>query len=111
MQAGRELVQEFLDDGIVRPITSEWGAPALLVPKPKGGWRLVVDLRELAEGAGRDEAPRAAGTTWNAFGGAAGSRAAADDTGGGRRLCCGVTTKRDVVCVARESCSLRGRAG
>ena len=47
VQAGRELVQEFLDDGIVRPITSEWGAPALLVPKPKGGWRLVIDLREL----------------------------------------------------------------
>jgi hypothetical protein len=31
VQAGRELVQEFIDDGIVRPITSEWGAPALLV--------------------------------------------------------------------------------
>ena len=37
VQAGRELVQEFLDDGIVRPITPEWGAPALLAPKPKGG--------------------------------------------------------------------------
>ena len=47
VQAGRELAQEFLDGGIVRPITSEWGAPALLVPKPKGGWRLVIDLREL----------------------------------------------------------------
>ena len=47
VQAGREVVKEFLDDGIVRPITSEWGAPALIVPKPKGGWRLVVDLREL----------------------------------------------------------------
>ena len=38
VQAGRALVQEFIDDGIVRPITSEWGAPALLVPKPKGAW-------------------------------------------------------------------------
>ena len=27
MQAGRKLVQESLDGGIVRPITSEWGAP------------------------------------------------------------------------------------
>ena len=44
VQAGRELVQEFLDDGIVRPITSEWGAPVLLVPKPKGGWRLVRSI-------------------------------------------------------------------
>ena len=41
------MVPKVVDDGIVRPITSEWGAPALLVPKPKGGYRLVVDLREL----------------------------------------------------------------
>ena len=45
--AGKQLIQEFVDDGILRPITSEWASPALLVPKPKGGWRLVVDLREL----------------------------------------------------------------
>ena len=43
VQAGRELVQEFIDDGIVRPITSEWGAPALLVPKPQR--RLEVSYR------------------------------------------------------------------
>ena len=49
VQAGRALVQEFIDDGIVRPITSEWGAPALLVPKPKGGYRLVVDARTMVE--------------------------------------------------------------
>ena len=47
VKAGRELVAEFLEDGIIRPITSEWRAPALIVAKPKGGWRLVVDLREL----------------------------------------------------------------
>ena len=47
VQAGRQIVKEFLDDDILRPITSEWGAPALIVPKPKSGWRLVVDLREL----------------------------------------------------------------
>ena len=46
VQAGRQLVQEFIDDGIIKPITSEWGAPALIVPK-KNGYRLVVDLREL----------------------------------------------------------------
>ena len=45
--AGKKLIQEFMDDGILKPITSEWASPALLVPKPKGGWRLVVDLREL----------------------------------------------------------------
>jgi len=41
VKAGRELVAEFLEDGIIRPITSEWGAPALIVAKPKGGWRGV----------------------------------------------------------------------
>ena len=74
--AGRELVQEFIGTTMmvlsVRSVvketkrpglsgrphckgvaigvassTSEWGAPALLVPKLKGGWRLVIDLREL----------------------------------------------------------------
>ena len=29
------------------PISSEWAWPGLLVSKPKGGWRFVVDLREL----------------------------------------------------------------
>ena len=43
----KELVAEFVADGIVSPTTSEWGFPAILVPKPKGGWRLVVDLRKL----------------------------------------------------------------
>ena len=43
----RELVQQFVDEGIVSTVTSDWGFPALLVPKPKVCWRLVVDLREL----------------------------------------------------------------
>ena len=33
----KELVAEFVAEGIVAPVTSEWGFPALLVPKPKGG--------------------------------------------------------------------------
>ena len=45
--AMRKLVEEFIEEGIVSEVTSEWGFPALLVPKPKGGYRLVVDLREL----------------------------------------------------------------
>ena len=47
--AMKALVSEFIADGIVEPVTSEWGFPALLVPKPKGGWRLAVDLRKLNE--------------------------------------------------------------
>ena len=47
--AMKELVAEFIADGIVEPVTSEWAFPALLVAKPKGGWRLVIDLRKLNE--------------------------------------------------------------
>ena len=47
VEAGRKLIAEFIEDGILKPVTSEWASPALIVPKPKGGWRLVVDLREL----------------------------------------------------------------
>ena len=45
--AGRKIIEEFVKEGIMGPISSEWAWPALLVPKPKGGWRFVVDLREL----------------------------------------------------------------
>ena len=36
-----------MQDGIMSPISSEWAWPGILVPKTKGGWRFVVDLREL----------------------------------------------------------------
>ena len=42
----KELFAEFIADGIVEPVTSEWAFPALFVAKPKGGWRLVIDLRK-----------------------------------------------------------------
>ena len=47
MAAGNFLIEGFVKDGIMSPISSEWAWPGLLVPKPKGGWRFVVDLREL----------------------------------------------------------------
>ena len=45
--AGKKIIEGFVRDGIMGPVSSEWAWPALLVPKPKGGWRFVVDLREL----------------------------------------------------------------
>ena len=47
VEAGKKIIEGFVRDGIMGPISSEWAWPALLVPKPKGGWRFVVDLREL----------------------------------------------------------------
>ena len=47
VEAGKKLIEGFIQDGIMGPISSEWAWPGLLVPKPKGGWRFVVDLREL----------------------------------------------------------------
>ena len=46
---GREKItsEGFIRDGIMSPISSEWAWPGILVPKPKSGWRFVVDLREL----------------------------------------------------------------
>ncbi|KAK8773672.1 hypothetical protein V5799_011792 [Amblyomma americanum] len=40
-------VQDLIDRGIVEHSKSPWGAPALLVEKPDGSYRLVVDYRKL----------------------------------------------------------------
>ena len=44
----RELVQEWLRTGVVeRILDSEYRAPAMLVPKPDGTMRMVIDFRKL----------------------------------------------------------------
>ena len=50
MEGGRKLLDDFLEQGLIEPATSAWGAPALLVLKPHttpAEYRLVVDFREL----------------------------------------------------------------
>ena len=43
-----EKIKELLDEGFITPSHSEYGSPALLVPKPNGrGHRLVIDYRQL----------------------------------------------------------------
>jgi len=45
-RAAQDLVQDYLKKGILRHSRSSYSNPALIVPKPNGRWRLVVDLRE-----------------------------------------------------------------
>ncbi|KAI3672993.1 hypothetical protein L6452_39099 [Arctium lappa] len=40
-------LQELLDKGFIRPITSPWGAPVLFVKKKDGTMRMCIDYREL----------------------------------------------------------------
>ena len=43
----RKMVNERLQQGIVRPSKSPYASPAFLVPKRDGGFRLVVDYRKV----------------------------------------------------------------
>lgn len=42
-----EAVKAMITDDIVEPAASPFNAPLLLVPKPNGEWRIVVDFRQL----------------------------------------------------------------
>ncbi len=43
----KKAVKEFLRMGIIRPSSSPYNSPSLMVPKKDGGFRLVVDFRRL----------------------------------------------------------------
>jgi hypothetical protein len=42
-----KIVEQLLKEKAIVRSQSDWTAPAFLVPKPGGGWRLVTDLRIL----------------------------------------------------------------
>jgi uncharacterized protein YozE (UPF0346 family) len=41
------MVNELLEQGVIRPSKSPYASPAFLVPKSGGDFRLVVDYREV----------------------------------------------------------------
>jgi hypothetical protein len=47
LQALREIVQDFLNKGVVKKSYSQYASPAFLVPKTQAGYRIVVDYRLL----------------------------------------------------------------
>ena len=53
----REQVSLLLQKGWIRPSSSPWGAPVLLVPKKDGTWRFCVDFRNLNAVTVRDSFP------------------------------------------------------
>jgi hypothetical protein len=42
-----KILEQLLKEKAIARSHSDWAAPAFLVPKPNGGWRLVTDLRLL----------------------------------------------------------------
>jgi len=47
LQIFREVVNELLEQGVVRPSKSKYACPAFLVAKGGGGFRMVVDYRKV----------------------------------------------------------------
>ena len=46
----KKQIKELLEKGYIRPNSSPWGAPLLLVENKDGSLRMVVDYRALNEG-------------------------------------------------------------
>jgi Reverse transcriptase (RNA-dependent DNA polymerase) len=44
-----KIIEELLSNGVIRPFTSPFTSPALLVKKKDGSWHLCVDYKKLTE--------------------------------------------------------------
>lgn len=47
--AQREYEEDLIAQGKLQPSTSPFGAAVVMVRKPKGGWRMALDYREVNE--------------------------------------------------------------
>jgi hypothetical protein len=43
----KEILDNYVENGIIEPCISSWNSPSLLVKKKGGKWRLVIDYRKL----------------------------------------------------------------
>ena len=53
----KKKIKELLDKGYIRPSSSPWGAPVLLVEKKDKSLRMVVDYRALNEATIKNKYP------------------------------------------------------
>ena len=53
----QEMIEKMLEDGVIRPSTSPWAAPIVLVKKKNGTLRLCVDYRKLNSITRKDSFP------------------------------------------------------
>ena len=53
----RQHVEDMLQNGVVRPSTSPWASPIVLVKKKDGGTRFCVDYRKLNDVTRKDAYP------------------------------------------------------
>jgi len=57
LQELKSQLTELIDLGFIRPSTSHFASPVLLVPKPNGKWRFCIDYRALNLGTIKDRYP------------------------------------------------------